>query len=155
MEKNDKQPPQRKKGGRIPKNDPALFRYTVRFNAVDHARFLSLFEQSGMQTKAHFIVARIFNESFKVLQIDKTAVDYYTRLTTFYAQFRAVGVNYNQVVKAINSNFTEKKALAFLYKLEKHTVELVALNKQIIDLTREFEQRWLQKSMWEVLFSEP
>jgi hypothetical protein len=142
---NEETKTQRRKGGRIPKNDPALFRYTVRFNAVDHAHFLALFEQSGMQTKAHFIVSRIFNETFKVLKIDKTAVDYYTRLTSFYAQFRAVGVNYNQVVKALNSNFTEKKALAFLYKLEKYTLELVALNKQIIALSKEFEEQWLQK----------
>jgi hypothetical protein len=27
-------------------------------------------------------------------------MDYYMRLTTFYAQFRAIGVNYNQIVKA-------------------------------------------------------
>jgi len=49
------------------------------------------------------------------------------------------------VVKALNSNFTEKKALAFLYKLEKYTLELVALNKQIIALSKEFEEQWLQK----------
>ena len=54
-------------------------------------------------------------------------------------------LNYNQVVKVLNSNFTEKKALAFLYRLEKQTMELVALNRQIIELTKEFEQEWLQK----------
>lgn len=80
-----------------------------------------------------------------MIKIDKAAVDYYTRLTTFYAQFRAIGVNYNQIVKALNSNFTEKKALSFLYKLEKATEELVVLSRKIIELTQEFEQRWLQK----------
>jgi hypothetical protein len=49
------------------------------------------------------------------------------------------------VVKVLNSNFTEKKALAFLYRLEKQTMGLVALNRQIIELTKEFEQKWLQK----------
>jgi len=81
-----------------------------------------------------------------VIKIDKGAVDYYTRLTTFYAQFRGIGVNYNQLIKALNANFTEKKALAFLYKLENETKELVALNRQIIKLTEEFEQKWLRKS---------
>ena len=51
----------------------------------------------------------------------------------------------NQVVKALNTNFSEKKALAFLYKLEKVTMELADLNRQIIELTREFETRWLQR----------
>ncbi|MGJ7025659.1 conjugal transfer protein MobA [Petrimonas sulfuriphila] len=145
MEKEKSNMPKSFGKGRKPKSDPAVFRYSVSFNATDHARFLALFEQSGMRTKAHFITARIFGDSFKVIKIDKTAVDYYIRLTNFYAQFRAIGVNYNQIVKALNSNFTEKKALAFLYKLEKATLELVELNRKIIDLTKDFKQQWLQK----------
>lgn len=146
MEKENEQFSLRGKGGRVPKNDPAVFRYTVRFNAVQHAQFLSLFEQSGMQTKAHFILARIFDEEFKVIKIDKNAVDYYTKLTTLYGQFRSIGVNYNQVTKELHSHFSEKKALAFLYKLENLTMQLVETNQQIIALTREFENKWLQKS---------
>ena len=75
----------------------------------------------------------------------KRQVEYYTRLTALYSQFRGIAVNYNQVVKALNTNFSEKKALAFLYKLEKATMELADLNRQIIELTREFETRWLQR----------
>lgn len=131
--------------GRKPKADPAVFRYSISFNAVDHARFLALFDQSGMRTKAHFITARIFGEPFKVIKIDKGAVEYYTRLTAFYSQYRGIAVNYNQVVKALHTNFAEKKALAFLYKLEKATIELADLNRQIIKLTHEFEARWLPK----------
>ncbi|GHT08682.1 hypothetical protein FACS189432_04550 [Bacteroidia bacterium] len=48
------------------------------------------------------------------------------RLTTFHSQFRAIGVNYNQVVKHLKATFTEKMALAMLYKLEKATIELVS-----------------------------
>lgn len=129
--------------GRKPKEDPAVFRYSVRFNAADHARFLSLFELSGAKNKAGFIVSRIFDESFKVIKIDKNAHDYYMRLTTFFGQFRAIGTNYNQFVKALHSNFTEKKALAFLYKLEKATLELVEIYKQVIELTKEFESKYL------------
>ena len=65
--------------------------------------------------------------------------------TYLYSQYRGIAVNYNQVVKALNTNFSEKKALAFLYKLEKATMELADLNRQIIELTREFETRWLQR----------
>ena len=52
---------------------------------------------------------------------------------------------HNQVVKALNSNFSEKKALAFLYKLEKATTELAVLNRQVIDLTNECKELWLPK----------
>jgi hypothetical protein len=133
------------KGGRKPKNNPAVFRYSVNFNAHENAEFLSQFEQSGLKNMSQFIASCIFNRTLKVIKFDKAAMDYYMRLTTFHSQFRAIGVNYNQVTKALKSTFTEKKALAFLYQLENATRELVAINQQIMDLTAEFEARWLQK----------
>jgi len=142
---NEEKKSRSRKAGRKPKDNPAVFRYSVSFNEVEHARFLSLIEQSGMKIKAHFITACIFDKPVTVVKIDKATMDYYMRLTTFYGQFRAIGVNYNQITKAIKATFTEKKALAFLYRLEKATLELVAINKRIIELTDEFERRWLQK----------
>jgi hypothetical protein len=133
------------KGGRKPKLNPSVFRYSVNFTASENAEFLAQFEQSGAKTMSQFIASRIFNRPFKVVKIDKAAMDYYMRLTTFYGQFRAIGVNYNQVVKALKATFTEKKALAFLYKLEKATRDLIETNQKIIDLTEEFEEKWLQK----------
>lgn len=139
----------RRKGGRNPKEKPAVFRYSIRMNVDENDKFLSLFELSGETVKAHFIISCIFNKPVKVVKIDKGVQDYYMRMTTFFGQYRAIGTNYNQVVKALKSNFAEKKALAFLYKLEKVTLELVTLQKQMIELTEEFEQKyghlWLQK----------
>ena len=123
------------KGGRPALADPAKHRQVRYLNDRDNARFLSQWEQSGVTSKSRFIAARLFGEPFRVVKVDKSAVEYCARLTEFYAQFRAVAVNYNQVVKALNSNFSEKKALAFLYKLEKATTELAMLNRQVIDLT--------------------
>lgn len=134
-----------KQAGRKPKADPCRHRYSFNLNDSENVRFLSLFDASGLKEKAHFITSCIFNRELKVVKIDKAAMDYYMRLTTFHSQFRAIGNNYNQITKSIKSTFTEKKALAFLYKLEKATQELVAINRQIIQLTEEFEQRWLQK----------
>ena len=123
------------KGGRPALADPAKHRHVLYLNDRENARFLSQWEQSGVTSKSRFIAARLFGEPFRVVKVDKSAVEYCARLTEFYAQFRAVAVNYNQVVKALNSNFSEKKALAFLYKLEKATTELAVLNRQVIDLT--------------------
>lgn len=134
-----------RKVGRIPKKDPAVFRYSISFNSIDHARFLSLFEESGAKNKAHFVTSCIFDKPFTVVKIDKTAQDYYMRLTTFFGQFRGIANNYNQVVRSLNANFTEKKALAFLYKLEQATIELAGLNQKIIALTDEFKEKYLIK----------
>jgi hypothetical protein len=131
--------------GRKPKTDPCRHRLSFNLNDADYAVFLSLLEASGLHDRARFITSCIFKREWKVVKVDKSAMDYYMRLTTFHSQFRAIGVNYNQITKAIKSVFTEKKALAFLYKLEKATMELVAIYKQIMDLTAEFEEKWLQK----------
>ena len=104
-----------------------------------------MFEQSGLQSKARFIAARVFNDEFRVVKIDRSALEYVTKLSALFAQFRAVGVNYNQVVKQLHSNFTQKKALALLYKLEKATVELTETGKKIAELSEEFKAEYLAK----------
>ena len=142
MEKNRK--PRGGKGGRPAKNDPAVYRFSVNFSAVEHARFLDLYEQSGLLSKAAFIKARVFNEAFRVVKTDRGTLEYVAKLTAFHAQFRAIGTNYNQVVKELRIHFSEKKAMALLYKLEKHTIDLVKLSKEIVELSREIYVKWEQ-----------
>lgn len=48
------------KGGRHPKDDRAIYRYSISLTATENAKFLTLFEQSGMNVMAHFITACIF-----------------------------------------------------------------------------------------------
>ena len=127
--------------GRNKKINPTSFRYVFRLNEEENNQFLSLFEQSGMKVKAHFITSLLFNREIKVVKIDKSALDYYTKLTELYVQFRSVGVNYNQIVKILYRNFSEKKAAAYLYKLEKETTQLIAICKQILELSQQIEQK--------------
>lgn len=134
----------KKKTGRRLKADPATIRYTISFNEVENSRFLELFDQSGMNVKAHFITSCIFEKTIKTVKVDKGTVDFYMRLTSFHSQFRAVGVNYNQMVKLLYTNFSEKKAAALLYKLEKNTVEMVDIFKKVMQLTEEFDQKYLK-----------
>jgi hypothetical protein len=60
-----------KKTGDRPKNDPANIRYTISFNEQEHARFLALFDKSGMQVKAHFITSCIFSKTIKPFRLTK------------------------------------------------------------------------------------
>ncbi|MDA6069136.1 hypothetical protein NJT12_05845 [Flavobacterium sp. AC] len=143
MENEQKKNPH--KGGRPIKIDPAVHRYSISLTAEENVRFLTLFETSGMNVMAHFITACVFQKGIKTVKIDKATMDYYMRLTTFYSQFRAVGVNYNQVVKILYQKFSERKASAFLYKLEKQTAEFAFLCQKIIQLTEEFEEKHLKK----------
>jgi hypothetical protein len=139
MKKEEKKTPRKTKVGRNQKSDPAIFRYSISFNAVEHTAFLGRFDESGMTVKAHFITSCIFDKPIQVVKLDKGLMDYYMRLTTFHSQFRAIGVNYNQAVKSIKFAFEEKKALYYLAKLERATLELVVLNRQIMDMTEKLE----------------
>ena len=135
----------RAKTGRKPKSDPADYKYSFRLNAGEKMRFEKLVTESEAKDKPRFIKKAIFGGTIKVVKIDKATMDYYIRLTEFHKQFQAVGNNYNQVVRAIRSNFGEKRAMSLLYKLEKMTLELMLLNKKVIALTEEYQKKWLQK----------
>jgi hypothetical protein len=136
----------RKKGRRKPKLNPSSHRYVFRLNDEENDKLLRLFEESGLSNKAKFIVSVLFSKEIKTVKIDKGAVDFYMRLTSFYSQFRAVGVNYNQVVKLLYTQFSDRKAAAFLYKLEKQTAELAVLCKKIIEITEKFNQQHIKKN---------
>lgn len=142
---NENKTYKKKKIGRKPKIDRSKFRYTVNLNEKENGRFMLMLSKSGMTNISRFIKHALFDKEIKVVKIDKATMDYYIRLTNFYHQFQAVGNNYNQVVKAIYHNFGDKRASILLAKLERSTVELIVISKQIIALTKEYEQKWLQK----------
>ena len=141
MNQEKREPRKRGKGGRPPKNDPAKHRLTVNLTDTQHAGFLAMFEQSGVQSLSAFICARIFGDEFRVVKTDASAVEFTAKLTALHSQFRSVGVNYNQIVKELHAHFSPKKALALLYKLESETRELVAVGAKIAALADEFRQR--------------
>jgi len=143
MEEKDRK--QIKKTGRKPKIDPAVHRYSFNLNDENNAKFLALFDQSGMKIMAHFITACIFQKTVKTVKIDIDAVEYHAGLTQFFGQFRGIATNYNQIVKLLNANFSEKKASAYLFKLEKKTKEMKELLLKVLILTEEFEKKYLNK----------
>lgn len=126
--------------------DPAIHKYSIRLNSIENDKFLTLLRKSGQTSNTNFIKAMIFNKEMKVVFIDKVSKDYFMRLTNIYEQYRHIGVNYNQIVKALKTNFAEKRALAMLYRLEKMTIELVVISKKVLDLTDEYEKKYMQKS---------
>ncbi|SBV91067.1 conserved hypothetical protein [uncultured Dysgonomonas sp.] len=143
MNEEKREPRNRGKGGRPPKNDPAKHRLTVNLTDTQHAGFLAMFEQSGVNSLSAFISARIFGDEFRVVKTDASAVEFTAKLTALHSQFRSVGVNYNQIVKELHSNFEEKKALALLYKLEKATVELAGIGREVMQLCEQFKAKYL------------
>ena len=133
------------KGGRNPKVDPAINRYSVNFSSEEDMRFLKMFDRSGMTSKSAFIKARIFGEPFHVVTFDKSLHEYYTKLSDFHAQFRMVGNNYNQTLKELKSHFSERRAMALVCKLEKYMMQLVKIMHEFVELTNRYENHRIGK----------
>ena len=99
---------EKRRTGRCPKLDTKTHCVMVRFDDGEWNRFLAMHEKSGVYAKAVFLKEQFFGRTFRVVTVDKGLVDYYTKLSDFHAQFRAIGTNYNQVVKEL--------AVAFLLR---------------------------------------
>lgn len=135
----------RTRTGRKPKSNPADYKYSFRLNAQENSKFEQLVADADAKDRTLFIKKAIFGGQIKVVKIDKATMDYYIRLTEFHKQFQAIGNNYNQVVRAVKTNFGEKRAMSLLYQLEKASIELMLLTKKVMALTQEYEKKWLQK----------
>lgn len=130
----------RNRGGRNPKLDPAINRYSVNFSSEEDMRFLKMYEHSGMTSKSAFIKVRIFGEPFHVLTFDKSQHEYFAKLSDFHAQFRMVGNNYNQTLKELKNHFSERRTAELVYKLEKYMMQLVQIMHEVIELTNRYEK---------------
>ena len=55
-------------------------------NPKDQQKIIDLFRRSGAKTKSDFVRARLLDESFKIITVDKSAVEYYRKLSQLAAQ---------------------------------------------------------------------
>lgn len=110
-------------------------------NPKDQQKVIALFHKSGAETKSDFVRARLLDESFKVITVDKTAVEYYRKLSAITAQIHKIGVLYNQAVRAINSYHSVKTAQLLLQKLEQYSLQIISLQEQAIALTIDYRKR--------------
>ena len=70
-----------------------------------------------------------------MLVADKSLAVYCAKLSEFFAQYRTIGVNYDLTVRTLRENFTEKKAMTLLYRLEKATIEMIGVMSQVMSLS--------------------
>ena len=110
-------------------------------NPKDQQRAIDLFHKSGAETKSDFVRGRILGDSFKVITVDKSAVEYYRKLSELMAQIHKIGVLYNQTVRAINSYHSVKTAQLLLEKLENLSLQIITLQQKTIQLTEQFDRR--------------
>ena len=107
----------------------------------DQLRAIDLYNKSGAASKSDFVRARILGESFKVITVDKSAVEYYRKLSELTAQVHRIGTNYNQVVRLMHLYTAEKSVKALLQELILLTKELTVLQEQTVSLTVDYRKK--------------
>lgn len=132
----------KKNSGRKGPDEPRWDNWHVRLpNPKDQQRAIDLFQKSGAETKSDFVRGRILGESFKVITVDKSAVEYYRKLSELTAQIHKIGVLYNQTVRAINSYHSVKTAQILLEKLEHLSAQIIVLQEQANSLTIDYRKK--------------
>jgi len=104
----------------------------------DQIRVIDLYHKSGAMSKSEFVRARLLGEHFKVITVDKSAVEYYRKLSELTAQVHKIGTNYNQVVRLMHLYTAEKSVKALLHELILLTKELTILQEQTVSLTIDY-----------------
>ena len=107
----------------------------------DQIRVIDLYHKSGAMSKSEFVRARLLGEHFKVITVDKSAVEYYRKLSELTAQVHKIGTNYNQVVRLMHLYTAEKSVKALLRELINLTNEIKSIQEQAMDLTIEFRKK--------------
>ena len=93
--------------------------------------------------RSRFIVKRIFAEEFVVIKRDPSKTQFVARLNDFYFQFQRIGNNYNQIVKVINTHFTNIAIPHQIAALGQRTRELKVLSIEILNLAKQAAE-WLR-----------
>ena len=65
---------------------------------------------------------------------------YNEKLRDYHAKFRILSTIYNQIVKEMHVNFSKRKTMSLMQKLEKATQETSALAKDVITLALTSQQ---------------
>lgn len=94
---------------------------------------------------ADFLADCLLNKPLKIVEVNKTAIDFVMLLSSFFVQFRAVKNNFNQAYHSLVATFGEEKALEMIQIVAQSTREFGLLKKRIEETTIELRKLCLPK----------
>jgi hypothetical protein len=136
---------EKRKRGRKPKANPQVHRYMFRLNDTEMERFLSLYKESGERSYSAFIAGCVLNKPLRIVEIDKSLIDFTMLLSSFFVQFRAIKSNFNQIFRALAGNFGEQKARQMIRIVAQSTRNFGLLKREIEETTIKLRKLCLPK----------
>lgn len=123
-------------GGRKPKIESKLHDYIYGFKLTEEENnlFRERMKESGAKTKTQFITNCIFDRPFHKVITNPTGEKIPQKISDVNLKIRLLGIDYNDLTKAIKTAFTEKQSLSLLGKLEGLTMKLSEKLLKIIEV---------------------
>lgn len=94
-----------------------------------------LYTRSGAKSKSDFARDRLLGKPFTVYSDDKNWRDYVTLLKQYLYELNKMGVNFNQITKAINTYHTPKVGQGLLKKTETLFEQILEKQAKVEKLT--------------------
>jgi hypothetical protein len=135
----------KRRRGRPKKGAILKYRYTIRLNNADSKRLLEMYKQSGAKSLSRFMADCVLNHKIKIIEINKSAIDFVMLLSQFFVQFRGIKNNYNQLFAVLVRNLDEDKARFMLKIIENPTLDFIQTMKEIEQITTKLKDKCLPK----------
>jgi hypothetical protein len=136
---------EKQKRGRKLEANPKKNRLWIRLNNAEQKQLLQLFEKSGKRSMSAFIADCVLNRPMKIVEVNKSVIDFIMLLSSFFAQFRAVKNNFNQMYSALVRNFGEEKAMQMIQIVAASTRKFGLLKRQIEETAVKLREQCLPK----------
>ena len=135
------------KRGRKPKPEAnrQTHRIAFRLNSAERKQLLRMYEKSDRKSISAFLADCILKKPAKIIVVNKSVIDFVMLMSSFFAQFRAVKNNYNQVFHALILNFGEQKALSMIKIVEESTLQIGFLERNFEEYVTKLREKCLPK----------
>lgn len=105
----------------------------------EQVRIYERWRESGARTLSQFARACILGSPIRTVVLDKGRLDVAEALMRIAGEVRLVGVNVNQIARALNAYHTEEKARLLLARAEAHQLRVESLLGEAIALARRLD----------------
>ncbi|MGL4956610.1 MAG: plasmid mobilization protein [Bacteroidales bacterium] len=121
----------KKNGGRKPKLKKSFLRVSCRLNANEFNLLQDKMAELNQQNLSKYIRSVLLGREIRVVTRDESLSNVIEILSQIEAQFRRVGVNYNQTTKYTHTCFGENKASSMIEELTNQTKTLIEISEGI------------------------
>lgn len=127
--------------GRPKKEDVKKHSHMFRLNEMDSKQLLRMYKQSEARSMSQFLADKILNNQMKIIEINKSAIDFVMLLSQFFGQMKGIKNNYNQLFNLLVREMGEDKARKMLKIIERPTLDFIRQWKELESIISKLREK--------------